>query len=328
MAFYKDKRSYTDLAGLLILISTFAGAFTLTTYFAVKCPESRTGVLLLWASLIFLASPLGILVIYLLLYGYTDSGDIPRSLHRAVISQFLLIGYMLELAFIAMPIAFYYYRNKLLSIGGLVLLTAMESSLFFVGNTTLLKGFLYPQPVKHNREREATQVSRQAFGGGGGGIDRLDDRDHVSRSHSGPRPHPGARPGEGPKAGDLVYVVCGECGPRIIGEIERFNKSGIALAPFDDRGHPPGSCGRLAENIVYTVYGPHERILLGRFDGFNKDSLAIIRFDAWAHRRNGFTWSSRTQADPRPHERLEQKLARQPRKVQQQKLARRAKKVI
>jgi hypothetical protein len=66
------KKFYTDMAGVLIPLATFAGGLTLATQFIIPCPGSRLEALLQMASQLFLATPIVLLAIYLFLYRKAD----------------------------------------------------------------------------------------------------------------------------------------------------------------------------------------------------------------------------------------------------------------
>lgn len=144
MAYPIRKKSYIDLAGVLILISTFAGSFTLTIYFTISCHESRAAALLLWASLILLTIPLVSLVIFSLLFFYNDDDTIPGSLQTAVGAQFAFVISLLTLALFLIAFAFLFdSKQKVLPIGGIIAIGIILS--FSISRSFLLPVFFRSQ---------------------------------------------------------------------------------------------------------------------------------------------------------------------------------------
>ena len=103
------KKFYTDMAGTLIPLATFAGGLTLATQFIIKCPQSRLQSLLALAAQLFLATPLALLPVYLLLYGLGDQGVVKydSKTHAVVCTQFVISGVMLSAGFVLIGTAIY-----------------------------------------------------------------------------------------------------------------------------------------------------------------------------------------------------------------------------
>lgn len=120
------KKSYIDLASVLMITSTFAGAFTLTTCFTIVCPEGRAATLLLWASQLFLSIPPAILIIYILLFSFEDNDPIDDTYQLALGAQFALILVLLTLLFTSIALAFFYFsKSEVLPIGGIAIIGVM-----------------------------------------------------------------------------------------------------------------------------------------------------------------------------------------------------------
>lgn len=69
-----NKKSYTDLSTVLILLSTFAGAVTLQTQFALpeSCNGSRVRTLIAFSSQFFLMCPISVFSIFVALHNRDD----------------------------------------------------------------------------------------------------------------------------------------------------------------------------------------------------------------------------------------------------------------
>jgi len=78
----KSKKFYTDMASILIPLAIFAGGITLATQFIIQCPNTRLQALLALASQLFLATPLALLPVYLVLYGLKDEDSISYESQR------------------------------------------------------------------------------------------------------------------------------------------------------------------------------------------------------------------------------------------------------
>jgi hypothetical protein len=134
MAIPPKKKQYTDLAGVMAPLATFAGAVTLATLFIINCPDSRLQSLLALASQLLLASPLALVVVYLFLYDLSDTDEVLGMRHRLVNCQFIIIGLMMAAAFVLLGAALLVLVNNVVGAFGLVLLTLI---VFF----TLITGF-------------------------------------------------------------------------------------------------------------------------------------------------------------------------------------------
>ncbi|KAJ5761839.1 uncharacterized protein N7511_005221 [Penicillium nucicola] len=101
------KRFYTDLATVLILLSTFAGAVTLQTQFALPdtCNGSRARALVAYSSQFFLTSPIAVFAIFMCLHGYDDDQIIEAGRHEFIQCQFGLTGIMIIAGFLLLDIA-------------------------------------------------------------------------------------------------------------------------------------------------------------------------------------------------------------------------------
>jgi hypothetical protein len=125
----RDKEVFLGLATTLSAISTFAGAFTLSAYFNIKCPFSLTAVYLHSSSLLFLSVPLGLLLVHLLLSALPKDENIPEGLLYAVMLQFQAASLMLALAILYISLAFYFYNDPsnphYIGIGGIILVASV-----------------------------------------------------------------------------------------------------------------------------------------------------------------------------------------------------------
>ena len=120
------KKDYTDMAGALIALSTFAGGFTVATQFIAQCPGTRVQALLAMASQLFLGTPLCLMTVYLYLYGIKDDIKVNyrSSLHALVVVQFTVSGLLLSTAFVLLGAAILAAEvdDKVIGACGLVLL--------------------------------------------------------------------------------------------------------------------------------------------------------------------------------------------------------------
>jgi len=103
------KKFYTDMASILIPLAIFAGGITLATQFIIQCPNTRLQALLALASQLFLATPLSLLPVYLVLYGLKDEDSISyeSQRHAFVCTQFVISGILLSAAFVLLGTAIY-----------------------------------------------------------------------------------------------------------------------------------------------------------------------------------------------------------------------------
>lgn len=120
------RKDYTDMASVLIALSTFAGGFTIATRFIAECPRTRVQALLAIASQLFLGTPLCLSTIYLYLYDLKENSKVNyRSrLHALIVVQFAVSGLMLSTAFILLGVAIFAAEvdGKIIGTMGIVLL--------------------------------------------------------------------------------------------------------------------------------------------------------------------------------------------------------------
>jgi hypothetical protein len=95
------------MAGILILLATFAGALTLSTQFSLDCPCSRFKALLSLGSQTFLAAPLVLLSEYLLLYRGDDRDSLKTWEHTMIVTQFIVAGLLICSGFVLLGAAIY-----------------------------------------------------------------------------------------------------------------------------------------------------------------------------------------------------------------------------
>ncbi|KAJ5175081.1 uncharacterized protein N7482_000958 [Penicillium canariense] len=117
------KRIYTDLATVLILLSTFAGAVTLQTQFTLPdtCNGARARALVAYASQFFLASPIAIFAIFMSLHGYEENDIIEAGRHEFIQCQFGLTGIMIIAGFLLLNITTLYTGGNYLGPAGIAL---------------------------------------------------------------------------------------------------------------------------------------------------------------------------------------------------------------
>src|SRR5688572_10811704 len=103
------KKSYLDLANVLILVSTFAGAVTLQAQFSLPedCNGSRVRTLLAFASQFFLIGPIAVSSVYVALHNRQD-GTVESGTHAFVQVQFGLIGVMIITGILLLNISIQY----------------------------------------------------------------------------------------------------------------------------------------------------------------------------------------------------------------------------
>jgi hypothetical protein len=118
----RPKKFYTDMVGVVAPLATFAGGLTLATQFIIQCPDSRLQALLALASQLFLASPLGCLLIYVLLYGFRDDEEITGQRRTFVVAQFFIVAMFLLMAFVILSVAVMVAGNTSVGVNGIVLL--------------------------------------------------------------------------------------------------------------------------------------------------------------------------------------------------------------
>ncbi|KAE8412387.1 hypothetical protein BDV36DRAFT_300956 [Aspergillus pseudocaelatus] len=105
MPTYRAKKFYTEVAGVAAPLATFAGGLTLATQFIITCPDSRLEALLSLASQFFLASALGLFLIYMLLYGFEENVHIKNHRRKLVFTQLFLVAIFMCIAFILLAVA-------------------------------------------------------------------------------------------------------------------------------------------------------------------------------------------------------------------------------
>jgi hypothetical protein len=118
----RPKKFYTDMVGVVAPLATFAGGLTLATQFIIQCPDSRLQALLALASQLFLASPLGCLLIYVLLYGFDEKEDIEGRRRTFVVAQFFIVALFLLTAFVILSVAIMVAGKTAVGVNGIVLL--------------------------------------------------------------------------------------------------------------------------------------------------------------------------------------------------------------
>lgn len=125
MARPAEKKQYTDIASVMASLATFAGAVTLATLFILNCPDSRLQALLALATQLLLASPLALVVAYLLLYGLFDNDYVVKERHILVNCQFVIVGIMMAAAFLLLGSALLVLLDDVIGGIGLVLLVVI-----------------------------------------------------------------------------------------------------------------------------------------------------------------------------------------------------------
>jgi hypothetical protein len=160
------KKFYTDMASILIPLAIFAGGITLATQFIIQCPNTRLQALLALASQLFLATPLALLPVYLVLYGLKDEDSISyeSQRHAFVCTQFVISGTMLSAAFVLLGTAIYVADETEKTIGswGLGLLTLLL--LLAIATGMVATGFWKWLPswpeIRHRKRDEKKKSGR------------------------------------------------------------------------------------------------------------------------------------------------------------------------
>ncbi|KAL2863282.1 uncharacterized protein BJX67DRAFT_384897 [Aspergillus lucknowensis] len=118
-----NKKSYTDLSTVLILLSTFAGAVTLQTQFSLPetCDGSRVRTLMAFASQFFLMCPISVFSIFVALHNRPDTAVIETGKHQFLQVQFAITGVMIVTGFLLLNVAVQYAGGQLLGSAGLAL---------------------------------------------------------------------------------------------------------------------------------------------------------------------------------------------------------------
>ncbi|KAL2809053.1 hypothetical protein BJX63DRAFT_435535 [Aspergillus granulosus] len=118
-----NKKSYTDLSTVLILLSTFAGAVTLQTQFSLpeSCNGSRVRTLMAFASQFFLMCPISVFSIFVTLHNREDNVVIETGKHEFLQFQFAITGVMIVTGFLLLNVAVQYAGGYYLGSAGLAL---------------------------------------------------------------------------------------------------------------------------------------------------------------------------------------------------------------
>ena len=169
----RPKKIYTELASVMAPVSTFAGGFTLATLFSVH-RHSYLGALLSLATQLFLISPLGLLFIYLLLYGIPKDGQITGYRHLLVVAQFTIIGIFLSIAFILLSFAVKEKVETRIGTVGVLLMCLVVFGFLILG-PTMLYHHSGENLVRRDRRGEAQGEGSQ--GGETQGLGEEQDRD-------------------------------------------------------------------------------------------------------------------------------------------------------
>lgn len=155
------------LANVLLVITTFAGAFTLNAYFNITCPDSLAATLLHASSMLFLSAPFGLLIIHLLLFSFPDNAKVPFALFFCIYLQFLITGLALATAVLYLSLAFYYYSNtRLVGIGGIAMIGVMVTvSVFHAAFTTvhLLLSLTHQSKVSRKKDAESRPLGSEGI---------------------------------------------------------------------------------------------------------------------------------------------------------------------
>ena len=103
-AIQERDKSCLQAAHPLTLIATFVGGFTLSTFFSIHCPGSRTATLLYASSILFLCVPLALLSTFLV----RQSGPIAGFF---IFEQLYIAAIMLAAGLGFVTAAFYFYSS-------------------------------------------------------------------------------------------------------------------------------------------------------------------------------------------------------------------------
>lgn len=123
------------MIGVLGPLATFAGGLTIATQFIIQCPDSRLQVLLAMTSELFLASVLGTVVMYLILYGLDEQDPVIGRRRHCLIFQFCIVGFMFTGAFMLLAVALMVavQGTHVIGIIGLVLIGILVAGAIFMG---------------------------------------------------------------------------------------------------------------------------------------------------------------------------------------------------
>ncbi|CAH0024607.1 unnamed protein product [Clonostachys rhizophaga] len=138
------KKSYLELANVLILLSTFAGAFALPE----ACNASRVPAFIAFASQFFLMCPIAASSIYVALHNRPDGQVVETGKHAFIQIQFGLIGVMIIVGFLLLNIALHFAGGRYLGSAGLGL-----SAVFILATAAYSIGDHLSQPKPEAEER-------------------------------------------------------------------------------------------------------------------------------------------------------------------------------
>ena len=94
------KKQCTDMLGVIGSLAIFAGGLMIATEFIIQCPGARLQILLSIISVLFLASVLGIAILYLILWGIDDDYAVFGNRWGCLILKFCIVGLVMVTAFI------------------------------------------------------------------------------------------------------------------------------------------------------------------------------------------------------------------------------------
>lgn len=167
-----------DVINILAPLNIFAGGLTIATQFVTPCSEPNLENLLALASELFLASIAGLVIVFLLLYGFWDTDiiqDGPKPArccgwnlgrHSLVVAQIVIVGFMMIAAFFALGVAIIIIGNHWARGFGMALVFFMFVGAILIGimigrnKYVRVPGSLAgpPDPVPiHDVERDLTK---------------------------------------------------------------------------------------------------------------------------------------------------------------------------
>ncbi|EAU35541.1 predicted protein [Aspergillus terreus NIH2624] len=153
-----NKKSYTDLSTVLILLSTFAGAVTLQTQFALpeSCNGSRVRTLMAFASQFFLMCPISVFSIFVALHNRDDGVIIETGKHEFLQFQFAVTGFMIVVGFLLLNVAVQYAGGYYVGSAGL----ALTATFVLMAVSCSIEDHL-PPPAGANAAQNLQQGQRQ-----------------------------------------------------------------------------------------------------------------------------------------------------------------------
>lgn len=153
-----NKKSYTDLSTVLILLSTFAGAVTLQTQFALpeSCNGSRVRTLMAFASQFFLMCPISVFSIFVALHNRDDGVIIETGKHEFLQFQFAVTGFMIVVGFLLLNVAVQYAGGYYVGSAGL----ALTATFVLMAVSCSIEDHL-PPPAGANAAQNRQQGQRQ-----------------------------------------------------------------------------------------------------------------------------------------------------------------------